>query len=124
MAVTSFVVRRVPEMTLEAPRAKRCLVDHGTVYTVRKGGPIEGTDSELMAAIFGRDVYVKHVGRCIKRKITRAHRPKDLGEYVHRSAFRSVEAWWAWIRDHDAESGTLWEVTLRDREEGLGKWMR
>jgi len=119
----SFVVRKKREMRFDVPKVKRHLVDHGRVYTVRKGGPVEGGEAELNARIFGLEVYVKHVGRCSKFHVKRIGRSEDLVPYLSSSGFARLEEWWSWIRKFGAESGSLWDVRVMDPEEGLERWI-
>ncbi len=122
MAVIAFVARKKKEMRFDVPKVKRHLVDHGRVYTVRKGGPAEGSEAELTARVWGLTVYVKHVGRCIRFHVKKVSQPKDLEPFLVHSGFARVEEWWSWIRKFGAENGTLWDVRVMDPEEGLERW--
>ena len=124
MSGLAFVSPSKPkEMRFDVPKVKRHLVDHGRVYTVRKGGPAEGGDAEFTAHIYGVPVHVKHVGRCLRFHVKRVWRAEQLEEYLSHSGFDRVEEWWSWIRRFGAENGSLWDVRVMHPEEGLEKWI-
>lgn len=107
-------------MKFDCGNAKRCLVDEGEVFTVRKW-----KSNGLKQQVFGKDVYVRNVGQCIKWCLFEIRKKEDLRDYLEDSGFRTLDEWWDKIIDF-CGNGEKWlyRVKLIDREQqGLEKWI-